>query len=487
MFDRPALNAMLDDIKAGIVNCIVVKDLSRFGRNYIEVGRYIQTLFPILNVRFIAINDGYDSINEHSITEDYLIPFKNLINDAYCADISKKVRSQLEVKRKKGDYTGALVPFGYLKSPENKNKLIIDEIAAEVVKDIFKLKLAGISCQSIAEKLNNLGVLSPLEYKKSIGLGCSSAFKTNHKAKWSAASIKRILCEEVYTGVLIQGKTTTPSYKIKQKIIKDKSEWARTENAHEAIISCEDFQLVSDLLNRDSYKTDIYLFSGILFCPECRQNIVRKISTVKGNKYINYACLKMHKNDKRAGCSGIRIKESELFEAVTMALKSHINTILDIEEVLQFIQEMPKKEYGRQKLQEQANIKKHEIDKLENRKTRLYNDYSDGKITQKEYAIFKKNYDLQISETEIAITNIEREIDKIFGNANNDNKWLEYFKEYQDFSDSSKLSRDMIVKFIDKIIIFKGGIIEIIYRYADEYEQILTFADTLLLKKEGAC
>ncbi|MCL2776283.1 MAG: recombinase family protein, partial [Oscillospiraceae bacterium] len=456
-FDRPSLNAMLDDVRSGQVNCIIVKDLSRFGRNYIEVGRYIGTLFPLLGVRFIAVNDGYDSADGACQANDYIIPFKNIINDAYCADISKKTRSQLEIKRKKGDFISPFVPFGYVRSKDSKNKLVIDKAAAAVITDIYKWKLSGMSNQGIADKLNSLGVLSPLEYKKSVGLGCSSAFKVSLRAKWSAVAIKRILCDEVYIGVLLQGKTTTPNYKIKNKIIKDKSEWVRVEDTHEAIISKEEFVLVADLLRRDvrnaPSKTTVYPFSGILFCSKCGHNLVRKVSTVDGVKYINNACLKLSKNDKRAGCPGIRIKEDVLFEIVTCAVRNHIKSVLDAERTIKVIDEIPQKQAEIQKLRNQAEAKRAEIEKIENRKVRLYEDYTDGEITRDEYESFKKNYDKQIDEAETEYGNLQKEIDSvpdITGRLSD--KWIDYFKEYRDFT---VLTREIIVKLIYKIIIYE--------------------------------
>ena len=475
VFDRPGLNAMLEDVRNGDINCIIVKDLSRFGRNYIEVGRYIGTLFPLLGVRFIAINDDYDSMNEISKANNYILPFKNIINDAYCADISEKTRSQLDIKRKKGDFIGAFVPFGYLKSEDNKNKLEIDEIAAMVVKDIYKCKLSGMSQQGIADHLNALGVLSPLEYKKSLGLGCSSAFKINLKAKWSAAAIKRILCDEVYTGVLIQGKTTTPNYKIKRITVKDKSEWIRVENTHEAIISKEEFALIADLLRRDvrkaPAKNTVYPFAGMLFCSKCRQNLVRKVSTVGGIKYINHACLIINKNDKRAGCPGIRIKESDLFDIVMFSIKKHIDNILDIDRTFNVIDKMPQKQALIKKLNKQIETKQAEIEKFENRKTRLYEDFSDGDITRDEYINFNKNYGLHIDEAGAALDNLKKELANISGEKSEiSNKWIKHFREYQDFTE---LTREIIVKLIYKIIVFENGKLEILFRYKDEFETTL--------------
>ncbi|MCL2772309.1 MAG: recombinase family protein [Oscillospiraceae bacterium] len=472
-FDRPALKAMLDDIKIGIINCIVVKDLSRFGRNYIEAGRYIRTLFPLLGVRFIAINDGYDSADETNPANEYIIPFKNIINDAYCADISKKVRSQLEIKRKKGDFIGSFAVFGYLKSKENKNKLVVDEIAAEVVKDIFKWKLSGMSCQSIAEKLNNLGVLSPFEYKKSIGLNFKTSFKINIKAKWSPIAIKRILADETYTGAVIQGKTTTPNYKIKQKVIKEKSEWEKVENVHEAIIPREEFMLIADLLGRDTYKTNIHPFSSMLFCSKCGYSLIRKVTTMRGRKYICHACLKNHKNGKRAGCSGIRVKESVLFTAVTTALKHHINTVLNIDEILHCINEILQNKSVMQKLHNQIEARKADCNKLENRKAQLYGDFKDEAITRDEYISFKKNYDYQILELQATIKNLQNEINRLSDEKSQETKkWIEYITErssVREYDNFTEPTRELIVKFIDKIIVYEGGTLEIIFRYKDEF------------------
>ena len=177
-FERPAFKELMEEVKSKKVDCIIVKDFSRFGRNFIEVGKYIEEIFPFLEVRFISINDGYDSINNNS-EQSLIVPFKNLINDAYLRDISIKIRTQLDSKRKNGEFIGSFAPYGYLKDPKNKNKLIIDDYASKIVQEIFEMKLEGYTHTKIAEKLNNRGVLSPMEYKKHIGLNFKSGFKTN--------------------------------------------------------------------------------------------------------------------------------------------------------------------------------------------------------------------------------------------------------------------------------------------------------------------
>ncbi len=165
-FERPSFKKMLEDVKAGRTNCIIVKDLSRFGRNYLDAGEYIEKIFPFLGVRFIAVNDNYDSLGGKNASDELIIPFKNLINEAYCRDISVKVRTQLEVKRKSGQYIGAFAVYGYLKDETDKNRLVADEYAADVVRDIFKWKLEGMSPQDIAARLNHSGIIDRDEYAR---------------------------------------------------------------------------------------------------------------------------------------------------------------------------------------------------------------------------------------------------------------------------------------------------------------------------------
>ena len=196
LFDRPAFQEMMNDIVSGKINCVIVKDLSRLGREYIETGRYLRQVFPSYGVRFISVNDGIDTANEQN-GDDLHISLKNLLNDTYCRDISVKTRSALLTKRQNGDYVGSCPIYGYRKDPENKNHLLIDEDAACVVRDIYRRRIDGASAKHIAEELNRLGVLSPMAYKNSRGLPHpTGGFADVPDAKWSARAVIRILQEE---------------------------------------------------------------------------------------------------------------------------------------------------------------------------------------------------------------------------------------------------------------------------------------------------
>ncbi len=270
--NRPNFMSMIEDIKQGSINCVVVKDLSRFGRNSWEVGKYIEQIFPFLSVRFISINDVLDSAHER-LEDNMLLPFRNIINEAYSRDISQKVRSQFVIKRKKGDFIGNFAPYGYKKSENNRNRLVIDEDVANIIKNIFRWKIEGITNANIAEKLNSLGVLAPMDYKISIGLNYNTAFKTNKKTLWEYNTINRILVNEVYIGHTVQGKKKSPNLKVKKHFDVNKDDWVKVCDTHEPIISIADFNLVQELLKNDTKKSpnedSLYIFSGILKCKDC--------------------------------------------------------------------------------------------------------------------------------------------------------------------------------------------------------------------------
>ena len=336
-FDRPGFEAMMEAVREKRINCIIVKDLSRFGRDYIESGKYIQKIFPMLGIRFIAINDGYDSADTDNQVNDFVLPFKNLINDSYCRDISIKSRTNLDVKRRNGEFVNNFAVYGYMRSPEDKHKLIVDEEAAETVRSIFNWKQEGDNAQQIADRLNAAGVLSPLEYKKKCGQKYRTSFKTKNVAEWSAVAILRILKNPVYTGVLEQGKTTTPNYKVKIRKVKDESEWAVVENAHEAIIPQAQFDVVQEVLGMDTCRAvgedEIYPFSGLIYCADCKSPMLHRATTAGGKKYHYYVC-SGNKHDKTS-CTSHNIKCDLVEKAVLTTVQAHIETAIDIENALQ--------------------------------------------------------------------------------------------------------------------------------------------------------
>ena len=279
-FERPAFKEMMEDVITGSINCIVVKDLSRFGRDYIDSGRYLQRVFPSLDIRFIALNDNYDSFTASETEKNLVIPFKNFINDNYCRDTSAKVRSVCKVKRKQGQFISNYAPYGYEKDEEDKHKIVIDKEVEYVVRKIFSMKLEGYSSYSIAKHLNDNGIPSPMEHKKAKGIRYKTGFSTKAVAKWDTPAVNRILTNEVYIGTLQQGKREKINYKLDKVVSKDRSDWIEIEDNHEAIIDPHDFEIVQKLLKCDikaktvGEKAD--LFSGLLFCKDCNAQMTKK-------------------------------------------------------------------------------------------------------------------------------------------------------------------------------------------------------------------
>ena len=470
-FDRPAFQEMMDEIRSGKVNCVVVKDLSRFGRNYIEAGNYIERVFPFMGVRFIAINDSYDSLDKNQ-SDSLIIPFKNLINDAYCKDISVKIRSQLEIKRKKGQFIGAFAVYGYLKDEEDHNKLVVDTYASEVVRAIFKWKLEGMSQGRIADKLNMQGVLCPMEYKISLGMKVQTNFRVHKKAMWSPVSVTRILTNEIYTGVLVQGKSGTPNYKVKKVMPKDEEEWIRVEDSHPAIVTKRNFDTVQRIMKRDiriaPAEETVYPFSGYLKCADCGQNMVRKHYTAGDKEYAYFIC---STRKAKKGCSTHSIDEETLMASVLNAVKSHIDMVLEAEQLLEMVESLPENQQNVFNYDAQIVKLKEEIERNKNFKLKLYENLQEGMIGQDEYFLFKKSYAMKIQEAEQAIAAIEAEREQMVNNNREQLSWTEVFKQYQNITE---VTRNVVVDLIDHIEILEGKGIHVVFRYHDNWDKLIT-------------
>lgn len=474
-FERPAFQSMLDDIKSGKVNCVIVKDLSRFGRNYIEAGRYIEKIFPYLGVRFIAINDNIDTASGIDVSEEMLIPFKNLINDAYCRDISIKVRSHLDIKRKNGQYIGSFAPYGYKKSPENKNQLIIDEPAADVVRRIFGWKIEGMSGSRIAGKLNDLGIPTPIEYKHMNGENLQCAFRKKADSKWMANGVNRILRNEIYTGVLLQGKTSSPNYKVRKRTKKDEKEWIRCEDSHEAIISKEDFQLVRGAFHTDTRvspeEQSLYLFSGIVKCGWCGGNMTRKTIPVNGKKYVYLACVE---NKNKNGCQNNKTMSIEKFEKIILkTINLHIEEVFELSKMIRMMEKVPYNGYLSGKLQDAILEKEKLIDKKRRYIQDVYEDYREGIVNQEEYIELKEAFRSEIASLEHEITALKEEIRKLSSEKEDRVRWVEQFVKCRGFK---KLSREILVRLVEEIRVFDKDRIEVIFKFQSEYEELLNFS-----------
>lgn len=469
-FERPGFQMMMEDIKRGTVDCVIVKDLSRFGREYIDSGKYIERLFPALGVRFIAVNDHIDS-KEESGRDDIVVPFKNLMNDAYCRDISIKIRSHLEVKRKNGEYIGAFTPYGYKKDENDRNRLIPDLYAAGVVKDIFWMKLHGMSQTAIADCLNRQGILSPMEYKHSLGIRIQDNFKTHEQAEWSSMSVRRILENEVYVGTLVQGRHSTPNHKIKKIVDKPEEEWIRIEDSHEAVISKREFSIVQRLLGMDTRTSpneeEVYVLSGLVVCADCGAPMIKRNVPAGGKVYSYYIC---SKNAATKECGTHRIPKEKLESLVFEVLQTHIANVLDTGRILEYINTMPFQELEIKELERQKETKEQEIERCRELRDMLYEDLKDGVVSKEDYAELYEGYNNRRRKAEEAVRKLRHEIQNVLEAKTDKYEWLRYFKEYQNISG---LSRMVAVELIDRVRVFDKNHIEIDFNFQDCFQSAL--------------
>lgn len=472
-FERPGFQRMMEDLQARRVDCIVCKDLSRFARNYIDSGRYLEKVFPSMGVRFIAINDNYDSYGERSQSDSLIIPFKNLINDAYCKDISMKIRSQLDIKRKMGDFIGAFCTYGYKKSPENKNRLIVDEEAAKVVELIFRLRLQGMSNTGIADKLNGMGVLSPMAYKVSQGMDYRSGFRTNERVQWSAETVRRVLSNPVYVGTLIQHKRGTPNYKVKREIQYGESDWIVIAHNHQPIVEQTDFDTVQSLLGRDvrvaPKQESVYLFSGFVYCGDCGHAMVRKTVSRGGKKYPYLVC---STNKAGRGCTSHCFSEKKLEKIVFTLVRDHIDQICEIDRVMDYIASLPENQREIFNYDAQINRLDAEIKRYQDLKLGLYSDMADGIISKEEYLEFRAGYDRKIAASQRSLARIQEERAQAVRDNEEEIPWIQMFRQFENITE---LHRTVLVNLVERIVIYDASHVEVLFRYQDKYETALDY------------
>lgn len=481
-FDRPDFKRMMADIENGNVNCVVVKDLSRFGRDYIEAGRFIQKTFPAFSVRFIAITDHYDSLTADQSTTSLVIPVKNFVNDSYCQDISEKVKSHQKIKREKGKFIGAFAVYGYQKDHDDKNKLVIDEYAAKIVKNIFTWKLDGMSNLAIANRLNENGIFSPLEYKKSHGEHYSTGFQAGIVSKWSAVAVKRILTNEIYTGTMVQGKREKVNYKVDKILEKPESEWFKVEGTHEAIVSKEDYQNVQRLLKVDTRagkgKEKAHMFSGLLFCGDCKEPMVRRMNRYKGTEKIYYICSTRNRSE---GCSRHSISEADLKKVVFRIIQSQVELLIDVNRQMQYLQTKEMNFEDVVGFDKEITRLRNEQKKYLELRAGLYEDLKTGIITQTDFKNFSAIYEKQYVETEKALTRQEDMLKKLFYNGVQSGVKLERLKETMQIT---TLDRDTLLAFVDRIEVYEEKKVSVQFCCQEEMEKMLVLSEFLSSQSE---
>ncbi|WP_195283682.1 recombinase family protein [Harryflintia acetispora] len=471
--DRDAFQRMLDDLKRKRANCVIIKDLSRLSRNYVEAGHYIEMLFPILDVRFICLDPELDSFKHPETVNSMMIAMLNVFNEDFCRQTSAKVRKVFDLKRQKGEFIGGFAPYGYQKDPKNKNKLLVDDEAADVVRNIFQWFMDGMSKYGICQKLNRLGVLCPSLYKKSKGQQYKNPH-SNDNPVWSARTIDSILHNQSYIGDMVQGRYRIKSYKIHTQICVPADDWFIVEGTHEPIVSEEVFDTVQNLLKRDTRvapKQDkLYLFSGFMRCADCDRAM--RHQTVRG-KHTYYLC-RTYKDRGKELCTKHTIREDNLYLAVLTAIQQQVAIAVSMADMVSEINKAPTIKRDSRRLEDAIESKQNELNKIKRYKTNLFGSLQDGDITKEEFRDMKAEFDKKSESLQESIAVLEKEYQRSICGVNEKNQFLAHFMKYQNITE---LNREILAKLIENIYVQENGNIVIRFRFADEYRLAAEFIE----------
>lgn len=458
-FYRPDFQRMLADIEDKKVNCVVVKDLSRFGRDYIDTGRYLERLFPELGVRFISVTDHIDSLKQ---TYDMLLPIKNIFNEQYARDISEKIQATVKSKQKAGEFIGAFTSYGYKKSPANRNKLVIDRYASEVVKRIFQMYAQGTGKQSIAKILNEEGILCPSEYKKLNGENYKNGNRLDKTSYWTYSTIHAMLQNEMYIGNMIQGKKHQ-RLRSKQRRV-DKEEWIRVEHTHESIIDRQTWEKVQKLLtkkHRDiDLKTNQNIFAGFIKCGDCGRAMVKNFwRRADGSSSCSFYCGTYKRNGKNY-CSPHTLPFQVLNDIVLGDLKQIIHKVENLPEL---IKTQPPSAANRKKSTDVELTKlKTELERVKKLRKSIYEDYKEELISKEEFLSYREDY----QQKEVLYSRqIETLEERKSENVTADIFETPWMRRLLELKDIEELDRDIIVEMIDQITVYENHKIKISYNF----------------------
>ena len=478
-FDRPDFKRMMDDIYAGKVNCIVVKDLSRFARNHTEGGVYLDKTFVKLHVRFIAINNQIDiGIGGIKSFNDLLqVGIANIMNEGQLANTSVNVRGTLNLRRKQGKFIGSFSAYGYLKDPDDKHHLIIDEETAPIVRMIFERFIAGESIIGITKDLNEMGIPNPSMYKKQKGLNYKHPSGRSNDGLWPDSSVRRILQNRMYVGDMVQGKNTTYSYKIKQCRAIPKDEWIIVEGTHEPIISHETFDNAQALFNKHIRKSpkkkSVDLFSGLVRCADCKRVMNKKTNQHTYGTYHYYRCVTARKL-KKSACTNHTIRIDKLEEAVLLTIQNMIDTAISMSDMLEKINNNAKRIKESNHLQKALKTGVSEREKLVAMIADLYPDWKSGVITLDEYRVLKERLNEKLSVLDEKITSLNKSTEQFKNGITEENDFVTHFKKHGNIE---SLTRPLLTELVEEIFVHEGGDIEVVFKFKDAYEQAVEYIE----------
>ncbi len=467
-FHRPGFQQMLSDIEAGHIDCVIVKDLSRLGRNSIDTGYYIEQYFHTHNVRFIAVTDQFDTADPGSLHSGIMLPLKNMINEAYALDIGRKIKAQARQAMKDGDYIGARAPYGYRKDPDNCHKLLIDEDTAPVVRQIFEWAHGHVALNRIVRNLNEMGITAPSHYKKSTGEITSPSLIGS--GKWQTRTVMKILESEVYTGDLVQGKTKIVDH---QQVKAGEDNLIIARRTHEPIISYELFTAVQEYrkqiceesraVPKRPYTPNI--FKGKVFCADCGRSLHRqRAERKKGPDVYWFHCLTNSRVAKDS-CKGVMMQETELIATVTAILEKELSVALGMS--LPLFQLEAKQKKDKDRLKTQMSARRQETEKKRRLIRGLYENFVQGILTNEEYFELKADYEESIRTLSGEIEALEKDMDAL------DSRLVRYRameKDAKSLTQDHALTAELIDRLIERIEIDHERNIHVTFRFKSEFQ-----------------
>ena len=479
VFDRPAWNRLMDDVRSGKIQCIVVRDLSRFGRDYVETGNYLEKIFPALGTRFISVKENFDSFTASGSTETLSVSLQNLVNAIYSRDISKKVSTALRAQMETGTFRNRNLPYGYLWN-EDKTAYVVDEEAAAVVRQIFEWKLREVSVYTIVERLKAGGIESPERHKRRAGTRNGGNIQGEG---WCPSTIRGILQNRAYIGEMVCGKSETALYKGLKKHVTETDKWIVVPDAHPPIVSVSDFEAVERQMQKDSthretameWSADIRagmidLFAGKIFCADCGKRMYYKRQRICGCKNVTfrgvYDC-STHVRRGHATCFNHFIRQDALNEKVFNAIRDQLQVALDYERLLLAMRGGSGEASVREKHKAAVASVKLRLNALKKKRAGLYESYVEGILNEEEYAFAKQTYEEQYEALSRLLDEAVERRERFLQSISPENKWLTMMRGV---SEETKLTQELVDAIIKRVLVYDKDHIEVELNYNDVFE-----------------
>lgn len=456
--------------------------MSRFGRNYKETGQYLEQIFPFLDVRFVAVNDCFDTLTAERSQGGYIVPLKNIMNEVYSRDISRKVSSALAVKQQRGEFIGSWAPYGYRKCPSNKHKIEPDPCTAPIVRDIFRLRAGGISFNKIAKRLNVSGVPTPAQYKRQTGEIQTDRYAN---ARWNVFTLKSILESEVYIGNLVQGRKASGLCQGQKQRRTSKEEWIIVKNTHEPLVDRETFRRVQELARKasEAYKKTLgkydhldptpNILRGLVFCADCSKPLMRcKQVTREKHLYYTYLCPTHHADS--TACPKKYLHEVTLKEVLWGTLRREIQLAESVGKLVKVYEHSPAVSESKSALEQELRKASQALKRYKTLHDSLYQNYVDGLMDEREYTEMKQQYRFQLEQAQAKLVELEQQ-KASQAQQTTQNPWL---TAYSHFSDETGLTEEIAHALIHRVEVDTSNYISITLQYQDEFQNLVSILQT---------